>query len=39
MGLSQTSRVVDSIWVIVDQLTSLAHFIIIQSSLSVERLA
>ena len=35
----RTARGVDSIWVIVDQLTKSAHFIPIQESISAEKLA
>ena len=38
-GLPQTSKGVDSIYVIVDQLTKSAHFLPVQSLFSVVRLA
>ncbi|WMV32852.1 hypothetical protein MTR67_026237 [Solanum verrucosum] len=38
-GLPQTSRGVDSIWVIVDRLTKSAYFLPVHSSFSAERLA
>ena len=37
--LPRTASRVDSIWVIVDQLTKSAHFISIQESISAEKLA
>ena len=37
--LPRTTRGVDSIWVIMDQLTKSAHFIPIQESISAEKLA
>ena len=37
--LPRTARGVDSIWVIVDRLTKSAHFILIQESISAEKLA
>ncbi|XP_049397233.1 uncharacterized protein LOC125861356 [Solanum stenotomum] len=39
VGLPRTSRGLDSIWVIVHQLTKLAHFIPVHTSYSAERLA
>ena len=36
--LPRTARRVDSIWVIKDQLTKSAHFILIQESISLNRL-
>lgn len=38
-GLPRTSHGSDSVWVIVDQLTKSAYFILIKVSFSVERLA
>ncbi|WMV46182.1 hypothetical protein MTR67_039567 [Solanum verrucosum] len=38
VGLSRTSRGLDSIWVIVDRLTNSAHFIHVHTSYSAERL-
>ena len=37
--LPRTARIVDSIWVIVDRLTKIAHFIPILESISAEKLA
>ena len=37
--LPRTARGVDTIWVIMDGLTKSAHFILIQESISVEKLA
>ena len=39
VGLPRTSHGLDSIWVIVDQLTKSAHFIPVHTSYSAERLA
>jgi len=39
VGLSQTSRKFDAIWVIVDWLTKSAHFILVGTTYSLERLA
>ena len=39
VGLLRTSRKYDAIWVIVDQLTKLAHFITINMTYSLEQLA
>ena len=38
-GLPQTSRGMDSIWVIVDRLTKLANFLPIRSTYAAEHLA
>lgn len=38
-GFSNTPRVFDSIWVIVDKLTKLAHFILIKISFTLQKLA
>ncbi|WMV46183.1 hypothetical protein MTR67_039571 [Solanum verrucosum] len=38
VGLSRTSRGLDSIWVIVDRLTNSAHFVHVHTSYSAERL-
>ena len=37
--LPKTARGVDSIWVIMDRLTNIAHFISIQESISAKKLA
>lgn len=37
-ALTWTSRDIDSIWVIINQLTKLANFLIILSSFSIKRL-
>lgn len=39
MELAQTFGGVDNIWVIIDRLTKLAHFLLVRSSYGVEQLA
>lgn len=38
-GLPKTSKSYDSIWVIIDRLTTLAHFLLMKMTLSLCRLA
>ena len=38
-GLPRTLKGCDAIWVIVDQLTSLAYFLLVKTGYSIERLA
>lgn len=39
VGLSQTFRGYDNIWVIVDRLIKSAHFILVRSTFNAKRLA